>query len=164
MPSQRLIKCLLWVDSSRKTLLRHLVVLILVWCGPAWGQASTPAGLWQTVSDRTGQPGGLVRVVEVDGEYIGTVVAVFSPPAPDPHPLCNLCEGDLKDQPVVGMIILSGVRRSGDSYSTGRILDPDEGQVYKCRIALLDEGRKLEVRGFIGIPLLGRSQTWSRKE
>ena len=164
MPSQRLIKCLLWVDSSRKTLLRHLVVLVLAWCGPAWGQASTPAGLWQTVSDRTGQPGGLVRVVEVDGEYIGTVVAVFSPPAPDPHPLCNLCEGDLKDKPVVGMIILRGVRRSGDSYSTGRILDPDEGQVYKCRIALLDEGRKLEVRGFIGIPLLGRSQTWSRKE
>ena len=148
----------------RLALARHVFVLILVCCGPAWGEAPTPAGLWQTVSDRTGQPGGLIRVVEVDGEYIGTVVAVFSPPAPDPHPLCNLCEGDLKDKPVVGMIILRGVRRSGDSYSTGRILDPDEGQVYKCRIALLDEGRKLEVRGFIGIPLLGRSQTWTRKE
>src|SRR5260370_10725752 len=93
----------------RSKLLRHVFVLILVWCGPAWGQASTPAGLWQTVSDRTGQPGGLVRVVEVSGEYIGTVVAVFSPPAPDPHPLCELCRGDLKDKPVVRMIILRGV-------------------------------------------------------
>jgi uncharacterized protein (DUF2147 family) len=129
------------------------------------GPSIDPAGLWQTVSDRTGQPGGLVRVVEVDGEYIGTVVAVFSPPAPDAHPLCNLCQGDLKDKPVVGMNILRGVRRSGDTYSTGQILDPDEGQVYyRCRIALLDDGRKLEVCGFIGIPLLGRSQTWVRKE
>ncbi len=145
-------------------MLRLLFVLILVWCGPARGQASTPAGLWQTVSDRTGQPGGLVRVVEVDGEYTGTVVAVFSPPAPDAHPLCELCQGDLKDKPVVGMIILRGVRRLGDRYSTGQILDPDEGQVYNCRIALLDDGRKLEVRGFIGIPLFGRSQTWVRKE
>jgi uncharacterized protein (DUF2147 family) len=143
---------------------RHVFVLILVCCGRAWGEAPTPAGLWQTISDRTGEPAGLVRVVEVDGEYIGTVVAVFSPPRPDPNPLCKLCEGDLKDKPVVGMTILRGVRRSEDGYSTGRILDPDEGQVYKCRIALLDEGRKLEVRGYIGIPLLGRSQTWVRKE
>jgi uncharacterized protein (DUF2147 family) len=62
------------------------------------------------------------------------------------------------------MIILRGVRRSGDGYSTGQILDPDEGEVYKCRIALLDDARKLEVRGYIGIPLFGRSQTWIRKE
>ena len=143
---------------------RLLFVVVLACCGPAWGQAPTPAGLWQTVSDRTGQPGGLVRVVEVDGEYIGTVVAVFSPPAPDPHPLCTLCQGDLKDKPVVGMTILRGVRRSVDTYSTGQILDPDEGRVYNCRIALLDDGSKLEVRGYIGIPLFGRSQTWVRKE
>jgi len=151
-------------DFVRSTLPRRLLVLVLAGCGPAWGEAPTPAGLWQTVSDRTGQPAGLVRVVEVDGEYLGTVVAVFSPPRPDPNPLCTLCEGDLKDKPVVGMTILRGVRRSGDTYSTGQILDPDEGQVYRCRIALLDKGRKLEVRGYIGIPLLGRSQTWVRKE
>jgi uncharacterized protein (DUF2147 family) len=145
-------------------MLRRLFVFVLIWCGPAWGQASTPVGLWQTVSDRTGQPDGLVRIVEVAGEYIGTVVAVYSPPAPDAHPLCELCQGDLKNKPVVGMNILRGVRQTGNTYSTGEILDPDEGQVYKCRIALLDDGRKLEVRGYIGIPLFGRSQTWIRKE
>jgi uncharacterized protein (DUF2147 family) len=145
-------------------LLRCFFVLILFWCGPAWGQASTPVGLWQTVSDRTGQPDGLVRIVEVNGEYIGTVVAVFSPPAPDANPACELCQGDLKDKPVVGMIILRGVRRSRDGYSTGQILDPDEGEVYKCRIALFDNGHKLDVHGYIGISLFGRSQTWIRKE
>jgi uncharacterized protein (DUF2147 family) len=143
---------------------RCFFVLVLVGCGPAWSEPSTPAGLWQTVSDRTGQPGGLVRVVEVNGEYIGTVVAVFSPPASDAHPLCELCRGELKDKPIVGMIILRGVRQSGDGYSAGQILDPDEGEVYKCRIALLEDGRKLDVHGYIGIPLFGRSQTWIRKE
>ncbi|HKB63805.1 MAG TPA: DUF2147 domain-containing protein [Burkholderiales bacterium] len=143
---------------------RRLLVLILVCCGPAWGQALTPVGLWQTVSDRTGQPAGLVRIVEIDGEYTGTVVAVFSPPAPDAHPLCELCQGELKDKPVVGMMILRGVRQSGEGFSAGQILDPDEGRVYRCRIALLEDGRKLEVRGYIGIPLFGRSQTWVRKE
>jgi uncharacterized protein (DUF2147 family) len=145
-------------------LLRRFFVLVLVLWGLAWGQASTPVGLWQTVSDRTGQPDGLVRIVEINGEYIGTVVAVFSPPAPDSHTLRELCQGELKDKPVVGMIILRGVRRSQDGYSTGQILDPDEGEVYKCRIALFDSGHKLDVRGYIGIPLFGRSQTWVRKE
>jgi uncharacterized protein (DUF2147 family) len=143
---------------------RSFFVLILIWGGFAWSQALSPVGVWQTISDRTGQPDGLVRIVEVNGEYIGTVIAVFSPPAPDAHPLCELCPGELKDKPIVGMVILRGVRKSGDNYSGGQILDPDEGQIYRCRIALRDGGRKLEVRGYIGVPLFGRSQTWIRKE
>ncbi len=129
-----------------------------------WSDASTVAGLWQTIDDKTGQPEGLVRVVEADGEYIGTVVAVFSPPAPDSRPLCERCEGELKNKPVVGMSILRGVRRDGDGYAGGQILDPDEGRVYRCRLALIDGGRKLEIRGYIGVPLFGRTQIWIRKE
>src|SRR5258706_10929241 len=123
-------------------LLRNLFVLILIGCGPAWGQASTPAGLWQTVSDRTGQPRGLVRVEEVNGEYIGTVVAVLSPPAPDAQPFCKPCPGGLKDKPGVGMIILPRVRPARGTYSTRQVLDPHQGGGYKCRIKLLDEGTK----------------------
>jgi len=144
--------------------LRLFLVLVVVCCGPVRGQGSTPAGLWQTVSDRTGQADGLVRVEEVNGEYIGTVVAVFSPPAESSSPLCGECKGDLKNKPIVGMAILHGVRLLADGYSAGEILDPDEGRVYKCRIALTEGGRKLEVRGYIGIPLFGRSQVWIRKE
>jgi uncharacterized protein (DUF2147 family) len=144
--------------------LRPLLLLIVLCSARAWSQAPTPVGLWQTLSDRTGQADGLVRIVEADGEYVGTVVAVFSPPAESPNPLCEECKGDLKNKPIVGMAILHGIRRSADGYSTGEILDPDEGRIYKCRIALLEHGRKLEVRGYIGIPLFGRSQIWTRKE
>src|SRR5258705_4015656 len=99
-------------------LLKQLFVLILIGCGSAWGQAPTPAGLWQTISDRTGQPRGLVRVEEVNGEYIGTVVAVLFPPAPGANPFCNLCQGDLKDKPVVWMILLRARRPAGVPHFT----------------------------------------------
>ena len=143
--------------------LRHLLFLVTALSAPAWGQES-PVGLWQTISDRTGQADGLVRIVEVNGEYLGTVVAVFSPPAESSNPLCEECKGELKNKPIVGMTILRGVKRSPDGYSAGEILDPDEGRMYRCRIALIDGGRKLDVRGYVGIPLFGRSQTWIRKE
>jgi uncharacterized protein (DUF2147 family) len=140
------------------------IVLALTWCCTALGQTASPAGLWQTVSDRSGQPDGLVRIAEVDGEFIGTVVAVFSPPAPSANPLCESCRGDLKDKPVVGMTILRGVRRSAGGFSAGTILDPDNGKTYSCDLELLDAGRKLGVRGYLGLRIFGRSQEWTRRE
>ena len=138
-------------------------------CGPAQGQAPaaslpTPAGLWETVSDRTGQPDGRVQIVESGGEFVGTVVAVYSPPAEKPDPLCERCNGEQKDKPVIGMAFLRGVRRSAEGYAAGEILDPNDGKVYSCMLELLEDGRKLAVRGYIGIPMLGRTQVWTRLE
>ena len=104
-----------------------------------------------------------MRIEEVHGELRGHVVAVFSPPAPSAHPVCKECRGELKDKPVVGMQILHGLRWDGGHYSGGEILDPDEGTTYRCRIRVTDGGRKLEVRGFIGVPWLGRTQLWARE-
>jgi uncharacterized protein (DUF2147 family) len=132
----------------------------LSWLGAAWAQTPTPAGLWTTFNDSTGEPDGLVRIVEIDGEFLGTVVEVFS--ATTPNPVCDLCQGALKDEPIIGMMILRGLRRDGNGYGGGTILDPDEGRTYRCTAMLLDGGRKLEVRGYVGLPLLGRSQIWVR--
>lgn len=130
----------------------------------SYAQAPSPVGLWETVSDRLGKPDGRVRIVEVEGELRGTVVQVYSPPNERPDPVCEKCEGALKNQPVVGMTILTGVRRKPDGYSSGQILDPDDGKTYRCRLELIDGGRKLAVRGYLGIPLFGRTQTWTRLE
>jgi uncharacterized protein (DUF2147 family) len=151
--------------SGGTELIRALAVaFLLLLPGAAIAQALTPAGLWKTFSDHTGEADGLVRIVEVNGEFIGKVLAVFSPPATDPNPLCEECSGELKDQPVVGMTILRGLRWDGEEYSGGEILDPDDGRVYRCRLRLAEGGRKLQVRGFIGISLFGRTQTWERQE
>ena len=136
-------------------------VIFLAALGAA-AQPPTPVGLWQTVNE-SGQREGLVRITEVDGELRGHVVSVYSPPATSVNPLCEDCPGELKDKPVVGLQILSGLRWDGERYSGGEILDPDNGKLYRCTLRLVDEGRKLEVRGFIGISLFGRTQTWLRQ-
>jgi uncharacterized protein (DUF2147 family) len=135
-----------------------------IFSGPVPAQTPDPSGLWKTVSDRTGQADSLVRIVEINGEFRGTVVTVFSPPADSPNPVCELCEGELKGRPVIGMTILRGLRREGERYTGGEILDPDDGKVYRCAVTVIEGGKKLEVRGYIGIPLLGRSQVWQRME
>jgi uncharacterized protein (DUF2147 family) len=126
------------------------------------GQLPTPVGVWQTINER-GEREGLVRIVEVAGELRGSVIAVYSPPAPNANPRCEDCSGELKGKPVIGMQILSGMRWDGERYSGGEILDPDNGKVYRCFLRLTDEGRTLEVRAYIGLSLFGRTQRWLRQ-
>src|SRR3989442_6777258 len=85
-------------------------------------------------------------------------------PSNSPNPLCEECSGELRNAPIVGMKILRRLRWDGEQYSGGEILDPDDGKVYRCRVRLVDGGRKLEVHGFVGVPLLGRTQTWLRAD
>jgi uncharacterized protein (DUF2147 family) len=123
-------------------------------------QPPSPAGIWTTYNDRTGLPEGVVRITEVGREFIGTVVEIRS--ATDPNPTCDRCQGDDRGKPVLGMTILRGLRREGDSFVDGSILDPDDGRVYRCNATLRDGGRKLELRGYVGLPYFGRTQTWVR--
>jgi uncharacterized protein (DUF2147 family) len=124
--------------------------------------AQTAVGSWKTVNER-GEPEGLVRIVEVAGELRGTVEKVYSPPAPEADPRCIECSGERRNQRVIGMQILTGVRWDGEQYSGGEILDPNNGKTYRCWLRVVDGGRKLEVRGYIGISLLGRTQVWLRE-
>ncbi len=137
-----------------------LWALALACCTATWAQAPTPAGLWTTFSEITGKPEGLVLIEERDGEFIGSIVKIFSATAP--NPVCDQCEGELRNRPVLGMTILRGLRRFGGQYDGGTILDPDEGRTYRCSARLLDGGRKLEVRGYVGVSFFGRTQIWAR--
>jgi|SRR6266850_279811 len=137
------------------------VTVIFLAALDAVAQPATPGGLWQTVNER-GEREALVRITEVAGELRGSVVQVFSPPAPSANPLCEACSGELRNKPILGMEILRGLRWDGEQYSGGEILDPDEGRVYRCSLRLLEGGERLEVRGYVGISLFGRSQVWLR--
>ena len=138
-----------------------IAIVIFAATGVAAAQSSTPVGLWKTVNEK-GQPEGLVRITEVAGEFRATVEKVYSPPAPVAEPRCLDCTGELKDKPVIGLQILRGLRWDGEQYSGGEILDPNNGKFYRCLMRVVDDGRKLEVRGYIGISLLGRTQVWLR--
>jgi hypothetical protein len=80
------------------------------------------------------------------------------------NPVCDKCEGERHNQPVTGMTIMWGVKKDGDNeWSGGQILDPGKGKTYKVKLSLKDDGQKLDVRGYIGMPMLGRTQTWIRR-
>jgi uncharacterized protein (DUF2147 family) len=108
----------------------------------------------------------LIRISDNGGVLSGRIEKLFREPGEDPAPLCDQCSDIRKDQPVIGLTILTGLKKEADAavWSGGEILDPGNGKVYRCKLTLSDDGSKLEVRGFIGFALLGRSQTWLRVE
>ncbi len=120
----------------------------------------TPVGRWKTIDDKTGNPKAIVRIYEENGKLFGKIEQSLNPNA---KKICEKCKDARKNQPIVGMIIIRGLTKHGDEYSGGDILDPDNGSVYRCRIHVVDQGKELSVRGFIGFSLLGRSQTWLRE-
>lgn len=141
-------------------------VFSILWLLPqvVVAQDTTPAGLWRTIDDVTGKERSIVRIVEVNGEFQGTVEKIFERPGDDPKHLCDKCKGERKDKPVIGMTILWGLKADDDVWKGGKILDPDNGKIYSCKMELGENGKELNVRGFIGISLIGRTQTWYRAE
>ena len=128
----------------------------------AWAQA-TPVGLWKTIDDKTQKPKSVVEIYQAkDGSLAGRVAEVLQSDR-GPNPVCDKCSGDRKDKPVKGMVILWGIKQKGDVWEGGQILDPASGKVYSVKVTPVDGGRKLEVRGFMGFSLLGRTQTWVRR-
>ena len=130
----------------------------------AWAQAS-PVGLWKTIDDKTKTERALVRISESNGVFTGRIEKLLAADA-KPDAKCDKCEDDRKGQPVVGLEIVRGVKKAEaeNTWDGGTILDSTEGKVYKVRMQTADGGKKLEVRGFVGMPMLGRTQTWLRVE
>ncbi|SAL66858.1 lipoprotein [Caballeronia peredens] len=128
----------------------------------ALAQSATPVGTWQTIDDKTGKPKAVIQIVDDGGQLSGKVVRGIGE-FDQPERRCTACTDERKDQLVKGMTIITGMRQDGDGWDGGQILDPENGKLYKCKMKLEDGGQKLVVRGYIGVSLLGRSQTWVRQ-
>lgn len=124
---------------------------------------NSPVGTWKTIDDKTGHPKSIVQITEQGGELQAKVLRVLESDQ-GPHPVCTACEGERKGKPIEGMTIMWGVRKQGQSWGGGSILDPHNGKVYSVKLTLADGGKKLDVRGYLGVALLGRTQTWQREK
>ena len=140
---------------------RTLLILALSAVPAFAADLSSPVGEWRTIDDATGAARALVRIYQHDGALFGLVE---QPLAKDGHPNCDACTDDRRGKPIVGMDIIRGLQADGDHWDGGTILDPENGKVYRCTLTLRDGGQHLAVRGYIGISLFGRSQTWVRKQ
>lgn len=143
---------------------RIAIAALLCAAGAAWAQA-TPAGLWKTIDDETQQEKSLVRITDNGGVFTARVEKLLDPTKQDA--VCDKCEGDDKGKPILGMAIVRNIKANAkDStvWDGGEILDPNKGKTYRALLKPIEGGKKLEVRGYIGSPMFGRSQTWLRVE
>ncbi len=148
---------------------RHAARLTCLGIVLTWAAASqisladelTPVGLWKTTDDKTGKPKAMIRIYDEKGRLFGKVEKSLDPA--NAKERCDKCPGDRKGKPMIGLVIMQNMEKHGNEYSGGEILDPDNGSVYRCKFKLLEQGKKMELRGFIGFSLLGRNQTWIRE-
>lgn len=125
----------------------------------AFSQSHSVIGKWKTLDDETGKPVSVVEIFEKNKKIYGKVVEIFNPKTKVPR--CEKCDGDDKNKPILGLIVIKGLTKDGKEYNNGKILDPKHGKIYKCFITL-ESKDVLKVRGFIGISLIGRTQFWER--
>jgi uncharacterized protein (DUF2147 family) len=122
----------------------------------------SPLGLWKTFDDKTGDARAIVRIYEENGKLFGRIERSFRPGSE--KRVCEICADERKNQPIIGLLIIRDMKASDGEYSGGDILDPENGSVYRCKFHVDDSGTHLILRGFIGISLLGRTQTWLRQD
>ena len=136
---------------------RFLVLALLI--SPVLGIGQV-TGRWKTIDDATGNPRSVVEIFEKGGRLSGRVVTIFPRPGKEADPVCTACDpsDDRYKQKVKGMEIIRNMKKEGDEYAGGDILDPENGKVYRCRF--WTENKQLKVRGYLG-PFF-RTQTWHR--
>lgn len=130
----------------------------------AWADEDTPVGRWRQIDDETGEARSIVKIYQDNGVLKGEVVELLAEPEDEGPPVCDQCQGELKNAPILGFPLLSGMTKDGDEWTRGTIIDPENGKEYQAKLSLDDNGRKLNVRGFIGLSLFGRTQVWERIE
>lgn len=148
-------------EASMKTTRWFVAALATLVGGIAFAQS--PAGLWKTIDDKTGKERALVRITESNGVFTGKIEKLLAADA-KPDAKCDECTDSRKDQPIVGLTIIRNVKKNENVFDGGDILDANNGKVYRVRMTLTPDNKRLEVRGYVGAPMLGRTQTWQRVE
>jgi uncharacterized protein (DUF2147 family) len=148
--------------ALHRSMVAAAVLLIAAAGLPLRAAEPTAVGLWEQVDEKTGKPESWFKITERNGVYEGVIAKIFFKPGEDPNWVCDKCQGAEKGRPVLGLMLIKGMRRNGLSYENGTIMDPRDGQVYRALMRVSPDGGKLEVRGYLGISLFGQSQMWNR--
>lgn len=146
-----------------------LIGIALLAPGSVLAANDSPVGKWKTIDDATHQAKSIVEITDQDGQLEGKILELLNRSPADiardgEQPVCAKCTDARKGQPLIGMVIMTGVTQDGDKWDGGRILDPKNGKTYKVSLKVINGGQNLEVHGYIGFSLLGRTQTWERAE
>lgn len=140
-----------------------LLVTMIFLCSVSLALADgSPVGKWKTIDDKTKKEKSIVEIYEANGKIYGKIVQLLQEKDGGASKLCTKCPGTDQNKPMIGLVIVRGLAVDGNEYTGGTIMDPNDGKVYKCKMEVTEGGNKMNVRGFIGFSLLGRTQVWHK--
>ncbi|ENX09407.1 DUF2147 domain-containing protein [Acinetobacter courvalinii] len=147
-------------------MIKSLISILFLTMISSFSFAQDITGLWQSIDDKTGAPKGIVEIrQEANGTYTGKVVKITPRTGYVPKEICVDCPAPYTNKPIIGLDVLTGLKHSeGLNYTSGRILDPNTGKIYSMKAKLSANGKRLHLRGYLGISALGRNQIWIRTE
>jgi uncharacterized protein (DUF2147 family) len=141
---------------------RKALIIVAAILLPALSQANGYVGQWHTVNEDTQKAESLVTIWEDGAQLKGKIERILDPESRDMQ--CEKCDGEKKDQKLEGLTFIWGMEKDGNQYDDSKILDPTSGKIYSASMKLIEDGEKLEVRGYLGFALLGRTQVWLKAE
>ena len=142
---------------------KQLIGVLLLSAVSSFSFAEDIIGLWQSIDDKTSAPKGLVEIRKENDTYVGKIIKVTPRAGYTPKETCVNCPPPYTNKPIIGLDVVTGLKSTdGLNYTSGRILDPNTGKLYSLKAKLSSNGKRLHLRGYLGISALGRNQIWIR--